>query len=490
MSLRQMERAPLGVAAEPSPEAPQALFDRLKEQDALAAPRVAVVGGGILGITLAWELLREGIRSEVFEASPTLGGLAGPLTLPDGVEVDRFYHAILSSDNHLAELCNELGIGDKLRFAETKTGFYVDGVIHSMNNIIEFLRFPPLGMVDRFRLGLTVLAAQRVKDWRALESVSVEEWLLKWSGPNTYRNVWQPMLRAKFDGSFVDVPATWIWSRLVRVKSTRQGASQKEGAGHLIGGYRTLIEAMARRLEAAGCTIHLSTPVQEVVIDEAGRATGLRVGGALRLFDAVAVTAQVPIFRRLIPAAPQSYHEFLAATDYLGIVCPLLVLDRPLTGYWTLNIADTRFPFTGVIETTAYIDPRYVGGHHLVYLPKYTAPGSPLQQASDEEIKALWLENLKQMLPSFDPASVRYFLVHREKYVEPLHGLNGEGAIPAIETPVEQLFLATTAQIYPALTNGESVARHARTAAEIIGARLARAAARAAHAEMEATPHG
>ncbi len=492
MSIREFERVASGVDTQPSPMAPQELIDRLAaagDADAASAPTVAIVGGGILGVALAWELLRMGIRSEVFEASPSLGGLAGPLTLPDGVEVDRFYHAILSSDSHLAALCAELGIADQLRFAQTRTGFYVDGNIYSMNNIVDFLRFPPLGMIDRFRLGLTVLRAQMVRDWRALEGVSVEEWLLRWSGENTWRNVWQPMLRAKFDGSFADVPATWIWSRLVRVKSTRSGASQTEGAGHLIGGYRTLIEAMAKRLEQAGCPIHLSTPVQEVLIEGEGaaaRATGLCVAGQMRRFDAVAVTAQVPVFRRLIPGAPAAYQKFLADTDYLGIVCPLLVLDRPLTGFWTLNIADTRFPFTGVIETTSYIDPKYVGGHHLVYLPKYTAPGSPLQQASDEEVKALWLENLQQMLPSFDPASVRFFEVHREKYVEPLHGLNETDQIPGIETPVAQLYLATTAQIYPALTNGESVARHALEAAQCIEAHLPAAAGRLAAAAASA----
>jgi len=488
------------AVAETLPDLALARRDGMQALPTPTTPTVAIVGGGILGIALAWELLRMGIRSEVFEASAQLGGLAGPLTLPDGVEVDRFYHAILSSDSRLAELCGELGIGDQLRFAETRTGFYVEGVIHSMNNIVEFLRFPPLGLVDRFRLGLTVLAAQAVRDWRTLEGISVEEWLLRWSGEKTWRNVWQPMLRAKFDGSFAEVPATWIWSRLVRVKSTRSGARQTEGAGHLIGGYKTLIEAMAGQLWDAGCAIHSGTAVQEVVIEEGPdghQVAGLRINGTLQTYDAVAVTAQVPIFRRLIPSAPQEYREFLARTDYLGIICPLVVLDRPLTGYWTLNIADTRFPFTGVIETTSYIDPRFVGGHHLVYLPKYTAPGSSLQQASDEEVKALWLENLQRMLPDFDPAWVRYFLVHRERHVEPLHGLNSTHLIPSIETPVDGLFLATTAQIYPALTNGESVVRHAREAALRIGAKVPVASARgelrpgvASRAMAEAGGHG
>ena len=91
------------------------------------------------------------------------------------------------------------------------------------------------------------------------------------------------------------------------------------------------------------------------------------------------------------------YRARLTDVPYLGIVCPLMVLDRPHSGYWTLNIADTSMPFTGVIQTTAYIDPKYVGGHHLVYMPKYTAPGSRWQQMPDADVIGLALATLKQV---------------------------------------------------------------------------------------------
>lgn len=68
---------------------------------------------------------------------------------------------------------------------------------------------------------------------------------------------------------------------------------------------------------------------------------------------------------------------------------------------------------------------------------------------------------------------MRYFLVHRERYVEPLHGLHQSHLIPQVRTPVQNLYLATTAQIYPALTNGESVVRHATATAETIVKELA-----------------
>jgi protoporphyrinogen oxidase len=276
------------------------------------------------------------------------------------------------------------------------------------------------------------------------------------------------MLKAKFDGGFDNVPATWIWSRLVRMKSTREGANQKEMAGHLIGGYITLIKAMTEKILAAGGEVLLKTPVKEIVIEN-GRATGIRLaGGEVVPYDKVVCTMQAPIFQRLIPGADQKYQEFLANSEYLGIIAPLLVLNRPLSGNWTLNITDDRFPFTGVIETTAYIDPKYVGGYHLVYLPKYTAPGSPWQKKTDEEIKNIWLENLRAMFPGFDTSAIKYFLIHRERYVEPLHGLNETDSMPKVKTPVEDLYLSTTSQIYPALTNGESVSRHARESAAII----------------------
>ncbi len=312
-----------------------------------------------------------------------------------------------------------------------------------------------------------MLYAQFVRDWRRLEGVSTKEWLIRLSGDRTFENIWQPMLRAKFGEGFDRIPATYIWARLVRMKSTRGGLEQKELVGHLIGGHLTLIKAMARWIEKAGGKIHLGCPVHEIMVEK-GRAWGLRFGNRAVPFDGVVATMQIPIYRRLIPDAHSTYHMLLDQTEYMGIIAPLLVLDRPLSGYWTLNITDERFSYTSVIETTTYIDSQFVGGHHLVYLPKYTAPDSWWRQLSDDEIRTIWLHELEAMFPSFDRSWIRYFLIHRERYAEPLHRLNGTDHIPSIITPVENLYLITSAQIFPQLTNGESVSRHARRAAQMI----------------------
>lgn len=431
---------------------------------------VAIVGGGIMGVTLGYFLTEAGVRVTIYEGGPTLGGLAGPITLPDGTEVDRFYHAILSSDEHLSALCADLGLTDKLRFKPTGTLVYANGRLAPMNGLVDFLTFPPLRFIDRIRLGLTVVAANRVKDWRDLEQVPMRDWLVKAGGEEGFRRFWGPMLQAKFDGAVGDTPATWMWSRLVRARSTRKGVNQKEESGHLIGGYRTLLDAMAARIRAKGGEIRLSTPVRRVAID-GDRVSGIDVDGTVVPHDAAVVTMQAPVAARLVPEAPASYLERLTAQKYLGIVCPLFVLDRPLTGVWTLNIADGDALVTGVIETTSYIDPSFVGGHHLVYVPKYIAPGSPWLTASDDDVRTAWIAALKRIAPDFSEASIRYCLVHRERFVEPLHGRGAGAAILPIDAPVQGLHVVTTSQIYPALTNGESVTRHARAAAMRLASR-------------------
>jgi protoporphyrinogen oxidase len=425
---------------------------------------VGIVGGGILGVTLAYFLARAGQTVTVYEAGPSLGGLAGPLTLPDGVEVDRFYHAILSSDDHLLALCDELDLTSRLRFRPTRTAVFAGGQLHPMNGIADFLRFPVLSPLGRLRLGLTIVAAQRVRDWRSLDRLPVRDWLERIGGREVYRRFWAPMLQMKFDGEVGDTPATWIWSRLVRTRSTRRGVRQREECGHLVGGYRTLLDAMASRIETAGGAILRSTPVSHVVAP-AGQADGVVVDGSLRRHDAVVITLPAPAAARLVPDLPRECRDRWQGQRYLGIVCPLLVADRPLAGVWTLNVADASALVTGVIETTTYIDPALVGGHHLVYMPKYVSAASRWLDAPADEIAAAWREDLYRMVPGARTATIKFCLVHRERFVEPLHPSGGGDHVLPFTTPIKGLSLATTAQIYPALTNGESVTRHARAAA-------------------------
>ena len=112
---------------------------------------VAVVGGGMLGMTLALRLQQAGKQVVLYESRDNLGGLADTWNIGD-VQWDRHYHVTLLSDLHLRDLLKELGISNRMQWVKTKTGFFTDGKLYSMSNSIEFLRFPPLGLIDKLRL--------------------------------------------------------------------------------------------------------------------------------------------------------------------------------------------------------------------------------------------------------------------------------------------------------------------------------------------------
>lgn len=427
---------------------------------------IAIIGGGITGVTLAYQLSQSVEQVTVYERGDTLGGLAGYMPY-DGLRLDRFYHTILSSDMSMQTLIQESGAADRLHFTATGQGFYDQGRLYPFNTPVDLMRFPPLNVFQRFRLGLQIVAAQLERDAARMDRTPVKAWLMRVSGRGVYEKVWRPLLRAKFDTLESDVPATYIWSRLRRMMGTRQGVTSQEMMCYLEGGYSTLIEALAARCQERGVDIRLQTTVDEIV--RAGdRITGVRTPEGLQPVDAVISTLQSPLTARLVPGLPPAFRDQLLDQQYLGVLCPLLVLKRSLMPYYVLNITDGTVPFTAVVETTNLIDPRHVGGHHLVYLPKYLAPGSALYAWSDEQVRGEWLKHLARMFPDFSAADLTDFIVQRAHYVEPLRPLGTTDQIPPVKTPVERLYLANTAMVYPDLNNGESSTRLAARVADLV----------------------
>ena len=109
---------------------------------------VGIVGGGLLGLSVAYRLVRAGVRVELVEQSPELGGLVGSFDL-DGHRVDRFYHVVLPTDDRVRGLAGELGLGGLFDFRPTGVGFWSGGSLVSMSSLGEFLRFPLLSPVQR-----------------------------------------------------------------------------------------------------------------------------------------------------------------------------------------------------------------------------------------------------------------------------------------------------------------------------------------------------
>jgi protoporphyrinogen oxidase len=417
----------------------------------VSGPSVGIVGGGILGMTTALRLAEAGVKVALFERSRDLGGLVGSFDF-DGYQVDRFYHVILPTDDRVIGLATDVGLGDRFRFRPTQVGFYDDGRLFSMSSLKEFLTFPLLPPQDRLRLGLFVASCQLRSSYEALDDIPLEQWLLRRCGRRMVERLWRPLLDSKFDGRFDDLPATYLWARTRRRSKTRDSAG-REVMGWLRGGYQTLIDAVEMRIRRLGGEIHAGVEVEQI-IGTRDRATGLLVDGRPRSFDAVVCTLTPPLAHRLL--SPELRERTPADhCRYQGVVCVLLRTTRSVSPYYTLNITDRRIPLTTVVETTHIVDPEASGGH-LLYAAKYLDPAHPDLGRPEQEVEAEYLGYVRTIFPGLRDDEIVGSIVQRARAVEPVHLIGGAKRLPTM-FPVPGLALASTANVYPEIVNGQAV---------------------------------
>jgi protoporphyrinogen oxidase len=422
-----------------------------------------IVGAGVMGLTLAKRLAQAGQQVTLCEAAPEVGGLASAWNLSDFIW-DRHYHVTLLSDQLTREMLAELGLEGDMRWVETKTGFLSNGRLYSMSNSWEFLKFPPLNLWEKLRLGLTIFVASRIRDSSKLEGILVSDWLTRWSGQGTFRKIWQPLLQAKLGATYQRVSAAFIWATIARMYRARQTGLKKEMFGYLPGGYARVLDAYARALSRVGVRIVCSTGVERVSPKLDGSVHVDLTDGTSAVFDKVVLTVSSAAVAKLCSEMLPTERTQHAEIEYLGIICASVLLTKPLSPYYVTNITDGGTPFTAVIEMTALADPAEFGGRHLIYLPRYASADDPVWQQSDEQIRELFLASLCRMYPQFSADDVMAFRVSRMRQVMALPTLNYSERIPPIKTSLQNVFVVNSAQIVKGTLNVNEVIDVAETA--------------------------
>jgi protoporphyrinogen oxidase len=443
---------------------------------AAKARDIAVIGGGMLGLTLAHRLAQQGRPVTVYEAAPSLGGLASAWSLPvegeSPIVWDRHYHVTLLSDSHTRGILAELGLDDEMQFVKTRTGYYSDGRLSSASNALEFLRLPALNLVDKVRLGGTIWYGARVKDWRKLEQLDVESWVRRFSGRRAFERFWLPQLRAKLGDAYQETSAAFLWATIQRLYAARRSGPKEELFGYVPGGYARVLERFGALLRDEGVRVELNTPIARVESVD-GRVEVTRAGGDVDTYDDVVITAAAPLAARLCPGLAPAEAARLARTRYQGIVCASLVLKQPVAGYYLTYIADD-VPFTTVIEMSTLVDPAQFGGHTLVYLPKYLAPDDPFFGADDETVRARFLPAFFRLYPHLSEDDVLAFRVSRVRHVFALSTIAYSERVPPLHTSQPGIHLCGSAQIVNGTLNVDEAIALAERAAQ----RLAKAPAR------------
>ena len=421
--------------------------------------KIGIIGGGFMGLVLAHKLSGSDNDIVVYEKETQLGGLATYHDFGDFIW-DRFYHVILPTDQALIDFIGDIGLAEDLRWKHTFTGFYVDDKYYSVSNSKEFLLFPPLNLFQKFRLGMTILLGSRIKDWRKMEKLSVEDWLIKYSGKTTYRKFWKPLLVAKLGDSYQRASAVFIWTYIKRLYEARgDSSSKKEQMGYVRGGYKTIFDRLEERLTSNRVSLKTETTVENITPNPNGGIDILSEGVSTH-FDKVIFTGPVNILEKIASKQLLDISGNTADVEYLGVVCMVIAMKKPLTPYYVLNIADDDIPFTGVIGMSTIVDPSETNGYHLVYLPRYILSTHPFLRKSDAEIEEIFLKGLYKMYPSLNREDIISIHINRAFKVQPLQVINYSSLIPRLTTKNPDFYVLNTSQFVNSTLNNNSVVEH------------------------------
>ena len=411
---------------------------------------IGIIGAGVAGLAMAWEALRQGHRPSVFEQAPFLGGQASTFLVGDQ-PLERGYHHLFLSDTDILELIDEIGLGHKMQWFESSVGVLHQGKVYDFLTPLDLLRFTPVSLPGRIRLGLATLYLQRIKNWRSLEKYRAEEWVRKFVGESAYAGFWGPMLRGKFGEYYDQVGMPWLWGKIQTRFASRKGLGG-EKLGYPIGSFGEIFEELSLQIQHRGGEVHVGVGVEQITVKD-GSAKGLSFhedhGMIDRSFDAVISTTPSYILPRLVPSMPDDYVRGLNNVDYLSAVLLILELDRPLSDIYWLNVADMDVPFVGVIEHTNLVSPDLYGGRHVVYIANYLSRDDRLYGMEQDELLAEYAPYLKMINGSFDSSWIQQVHHHRVDAAQPVIPSRFSDKILPHRTPVKDLYLANTTQVYP-----------------------------------------
>ena len=404
--------------------------------------RIAVLGAGPMGLAVAYQLARDGHHPVVFEADDRVGGMTAAFDF-SGLSIERYYHFHCISDHAFLTMLDELALTDKMRWVETKMGYWYQGRVQAWGNPISLLKFKGLSLVAKFRYGLHAFLCTKRDDWHPLDHVEAVGWIKCWVGKEAYEVLWRRLFDYKFYYYSENLSAAWIWSRIRRIGRSRYSLF-REKLGYLEGGSKTLLNAMHADIEAHGGEIRLMLPVGKVVI-ERGEVRGLEAAGQFEAFDKLISTIPLPYVPRLMPDLPPVILKRFQAVKNIAVVCVIVKLKKALTGNFWLNTNDPDMDIPGLVE---YTNLRPLD-QHIVYVPFYM----PGEHPKFAEPNQAFLDKVRRYLKRINPELCDDDFIDvqasRYRFAQPICDPGYLDKLPPSALPVKGLWVADTSYYYP-----------------------------------------
>lgn len=426
---------------------------------------IIIVGGGITGLSAAYIAAKSGRKVRVIEAKEQFGGLLSTFPI-GGNRLEFFYHHFFTHDVELLWLLRELKLEDQIIWDNTQMGIYRNKKIYSFNSPTDLLKFKPISFFGKIRFGLTSFFLGKFADWQIKEGISALDWFYKYAGKSVTDSIWKPLLDIKFGPYANEVPLSWMIGRLrQRMNSRKKGAEQ---LGYLDGSLQILLDALLKELKDLGVELISGAPVLELIIENQTLNGIITEKGIFKNGDFLFTIPTVFLTRLLEKEAPK-YAQKLNQIEYFGAVCTILEMKKPLSDFYWLNIADSGFPFGGVIEHTNLINAKNYNHSHIAYLSRYFASTEPIYEMTNEEISELMVEKIKIIFHDFDFHDLIKIHVFRTNTAATVCDKFFSKKIPKCMSPIRNLFLSNMAHVYPDERSANNSIRIAAEACKVMG---------------------
>jgi len=401
--------------------------------------KIAILGGGISGLTSAYYLAKKNHQVVVLEKEKIFGGLAAGFKTGNwDWYLERTYHHLFANDYDILNFAKEIGFDNIFfkapetasLFLNQKSGF----LTFPLDTPVDFFKFPYLNSVDKIRAGIVIVFLKLSPFLSIYEKQTAEKFLKKTMGEKVWNILWRQLFRGKYGDYAGNILASFIWARIK--KRTKK-------LGYVEGGFQIFINYLVDRLKVLQVNLLKGYEIKE--IQKAGNKFIIND----TLYDAVISTLPTPL---LIKAAqlilPKSYLDQLSKIEYLHAFTLILETDRPILDktYW-LNISTSKIPIMGIVQHTNFINKKYYGGRHLTYLGWYLKRNDRLMRMKDEELINYVLPHLQKIKK--EKIKIKNYFTFKALFAQPIFNKNFIKNKPDFITPTKNFFIANLDMTYP-----------------------------------------
>lgn len=306
---------------------------------------IAIVGGGISGLSAAYELSKRRIPFTLFEGSPRLGGLVRTEHVA-GFTIEAGADSMLAQKRAAVDLCSELGLEGRLISPNNpKTAFVLHrGTLHPLpapamlgipatwRGLASYGLLPPSA---RARIALEPLVPVR----RERGDESIASFFGRRFGVASVDYIAQPLLGGIHAGSVARLSLPALFPRLAEAEHAgprvlrwihlTAGSNGGSAFRSLATGMGDLVETIHRRLPAA--SVRCNDAVTALTRSE----RGWRVATAAGATDYAAVVLACPAHAAAALLAPidSEAAALCAAVPYVSTVSVALAWPRAAVGH-------------------------------------------------------------------------------------------------------------------------------------------------------------